>query len=465
MRITVWAMLLALLCGGCSSKNESVVPEGETTASATIDSTGGTLVSKDGLLNLLIPAGALATETKITIAKAESVASGHLGTVYELGPAGHTFVYPVQLTMPYEPSALGGADPVELWVATEREGQWQPIMSSSVDQDKGTVLAEVTHFSKFAKVIVAIGTMFEGETGGPCGCNTEVFQECCISNGPVNPLLQSSWTTVLSVQGCGCANAYAYAMNDCYEEKAGFERGGCTKCERKCCKVAGGYTFASNSICGCSKAEARPCLDACKASGNDLTTCELIRPLLDSSLADLDGQDHRLLCSLLKRALRGQDPASCAPALTTYLAGCETLDLSQCELKVMDLGACVLAVGQAGCSKVDAPECNSSCAALSGADPVKDAGVPQSDAGLPGRPVSSCDECTSATEFCLTTDDTGSNCVSTITLSCQPTPTGCGGEASCGCVQNYCGGLETSCSFSAEDNHMSITCYDMNCAE
>ncbi len=92
MRYTLFA---ALLLAGCSTSN----PVAPVASSAHIGAAGGTITSADGRLTLQVPAGALPTETTITIdvvtVSANDVPGTTAGAAYELGPDGTQFATPV----------------------------------------------------------------------------------------------------------------------------------------------------------------------------------------------------------------------------------------------------------------------------------------------------------------------------------------------------------------------------------
>lgn len=73
---------------------------------------GGTLVSADGRLRLVFPAGALAADTLITaVPQAVTADAGFVGNlVYELGPDGLVFAQPVRLSLGYDPAGVSGPE-------------------------------------------------------------------------------------------------------------------------------------------------------------------------------------------------------------------------------------------------------------------------------------------------------------------------------------------------------------------
>jgi hypothetical protein len=65
-------------------------PDGAPTTE-TIGAAGGSIASSDGALTMNIPAGALASDTDITIQPVTNTAWGGIGTGYQFTPDGLTF--------------------------------------------------------------------------------------------------------------------------------------------------------------------------------------------------------------------------------------------------------------------------------------------------------------------------------------------------------------------------------------
>jgi len=344
----VWlvsALCLALL--GC---------EEDDTVSATIGAEGGSLVSSDGKVTLQVPEGALASPTTFTIATSRDDPAGNLGRAYALGPSGRTFKYPLKLIMSYDEALPAGADPKELWVAVAQQGEWMPLMASSVDTKKREVAAEVSSFSVYSMLMYKLYKLmaaFGGDASGkkhPCLCETNIWKICCLQSGPKNPKLFNSWTTELSPGRCGCANADSYRLFECYENNAGYEFGGCTACERNCCKLAKAEFVAKDGECWCKPTpRGEECLKACKKKFKHLTTCELSRANKDELLNTLVAADLKGFCKLLKQVSQDKVTAKCAPALHALLTSCETKNVSGCTLSTKMFLACAMAIGKSGC--------------------------------------------------------------------------------------------------------------------
>jgi hypothetical protein len=148
-RITFAALVVSLtLLGSCSSGGRS---------NAGIGPAGGTVVSADGLAEVVIPPGALSSVVDITIRVASAPPAGHVGTAYEFGPDGTTFAAPVTITIVYDEADLPvGAVEADIRLGTVASGAWAAAAGSTVDTVANTVTAETNHFSMWAIVLLGL---------------------------------------------------------------------------------------------------------------------------------------------------------------------------------------------------------------------------------------------------------------------------------------------------------------------
>ncbi len=116
----------------------------------------------------------------------------------------------------------------------------------------------------------ACGAPAPGATD-PCLCNEAAWKTCCHTQQPVNPKF-GVWAST-SPESCSCANS-GDGVWDCYQTATGNDFGGCTSCERQCCKNAKGWLHATAGQCGCSAAAASACLQNCATQGKNITKCE-----------------------------------------------------------------------------------------------------------------------------------------------------------------------------------------------
>src|SRR6476646_6232671 len=89
------------------------------------------------------PAGALASDTKITITPTAGPA-GTIGQAYDLGPDGTQFAMPIGLRFVLPPNK----SPDAVGVGTLVNGQWQRFGVPALSQ--GTLSVTTTHFSLYA---------------------------------------------------------------------------------------------------------------------------------------------------------------------------------------------------------------------------------------------------------------------------------------------------------------------------
>lgn len=114
-----------------------------------IGSTGGSLASPDGRVELTIPAGALSSNTNISIQPVTNQAPGGIGLSYHLMPDGTKFAKPVTLKYRYTDTEINGTLPYLLYIAYQDSlRQWKAdFKNRNVDTTAKTVSADISHFS------------------------------------------------------------------------------------------------------------------------------------------------------------------------------------------------------------------------------------------------------------------------------------------------------------------------------
>lgn len=117
----------------------------------TIGAGGGSVTSSDGLFTLDVPAGALASDTDITIQPITNTAWGGIGAGYRLTPDGLTFSQPVNVAFQIAPEALAGSVPEALDVAFQNDTGFWFIMKNT-SYDSGTLSTTTTHFTDFTAI-------------------------------------------------------------------------------------------------------------------------------------------------------------------------------------------------------------------------------------------------------------------------------------------------------------------------
>lgn len=155
-------LCFALGCGGESSPTPSAPDQVAVTDVGTplgdavgqeITESGGTLTSADGRLTVIVPAGALAGPTTLTIQSITNEAPGGVGAAFRLGPEGTTFETPVTLRFAYTAADLGGADEAGLEVSYQDvQQQWNALKRDVRDAAASTIAVETGHFSDWSLV-------------------------------------------------------------------------------------------------------------------------------------------------------------------------------------------------------------------------------------------------------------------------------------------------------------------------
>jgi hypothetical protein len=116
----------------------------------TIDASGGSLTSPDGVLELTIPAGALTTATAISIQPVANVLPNPIYNAYSLTPDGQQFLVPVTLQFHYRDEDLDTLDPGGVAVAFQLHDQtWEGYQDPVVDTVNKTITVQSTHFTGF----------------------------------------------------------------------------------------------------------------------------------------------------------------------------------------------------------------------------------------------------------------------------------------------------------------------------
>lgn len=161
-RIDTWFGLLAAACllaacgggGSGDAPDPAAAPQARPAGTALLGSAGGTVRGVDGA-RVDVPAGALAAEVSVTIAKDSSgappVPRGFkpLGDVFAVTPHGARLAEPVTVSVPFDAAALGpDRKPALLKVTPGRP--WQLIDAVTVDGNLAS--AQVRGFSYFLVV-------------------------------------------------------------------------------------------------------------------------------------------------------------------------------------------------------------------------------------------------------------------------------------------------------------------------
>lgn len=164
-RITLYLLLLSFI-NACSKSGVKVeeppqnnepppvrehgTPNGEIVRK-TIGAAGGSLSSKDNTLQLEIPAGALASNTEISVQAVTNTLPGSPGDSYRLLPENVKFTKPVKLTFKYTDRHLDSTDAEALFMAYQsQDGIWRFLPKTALNTTAKTLTVETTHFSDWA---------------------------------------------------------------------------------------------------------------------------------------------------------------------------------------------------------------------------------------------------------------------------------------------------------------------------
>jgi hypothetical protein len=107
---------------------------------------GGTLSSSDGRLDVVVPPGAFASATTVTVQPITSTLPNGLASAYRLSPEGTTFTAPVTLVFHLSDGEAQAID--STWVATQHaDGGWYRQPGQTRDSAAKTVSVASKHFS------------------------------------------------------------------------------------------------------------------------------------------------------------------------------------------------------------------------------------------------------------------------------------------------------------------------------
>ena len=135
-----------------------------------IGAAGGSIVSGDGRVSVIIPAGALGSNQSIGIQPISGNSPAHVGAGYRLTPDGITFSRPVQVSFAFSPEYGAANTVVNYGVAfQEPTGAWRWIDEVVRDSVGRTVTASTTHFTDYslvfgAQLTPATATVKPGQT-------------------------------------------------------------------------------------------------------------------------------------------------------------------------------------------------------------------------------------------------------------------------------------------------------------
>ncbi len=121
-----------------------------TAVTQTIGSAGGTVISDDGEIELIIPSGALTSNTAITIQPITNNAPNGRGKAYRCTPDGQQFAKDITIKFHYTEEDAAATNPDYMLMAFQTaDRNWQIIDHVTNDILNKTISAQVNHFTDF----------------------------------------------------------------------------------------------------------------------------------------------------------------------------------------------------------------------------------------------------------------------------------------------------------------------------
>jgi hypothetical protein len=113
---------------------------------------GGSIISSDGKIALIIPEGAISKKTNFSIQPITNMVPNGNGQAYRLEPSGIQFQKPVQLIFYYTPEESADSAQLLMGIAMQdNTGQWFSLKKFVLDTIAKTMTGNITHFSDWSK--------------------------------------------------------------------------------------------------------------------------------------------------------------------------------------------------------------------------------------------------------------------------------------------------------------------------
>lgn len=112
---------------------------------------GGRLISSDGMVELIFPAGAISKKTDISIQPITNLMPNGNGKAYRFEPSGIQFQKPVQVIFHYDEDETKDSLQLLLGIAMQdAKGQWLGLNKSDLDTVAKTISGSINHFSDWS---------------------------------------------------------------------------------------------------------------------------------------------------------------------------------------------------------------------------------------------------------------------------------------------------------------------------
>jgi hypothetical protein len=170
------------------------VPQG-TAISQTIGPNGGILTTADGRVRLEIPAGAIASNTLISIQPITNHAPNGLGLAYRFSPDGTQFAKLATLTFKYQKGAVAVNDPLMLQVGYQgSDKRWLRVPGVKVDTLSQSISVPMPHFSDWTAYEIAKIEALSVDGGPAKGAPLDFGQstELEVTGALLEPLIQTT---------------------------------------------------------------------------------------------------------------------------------------------------------------------------------------------------------------------------------------------------------------------------------
>jgi hypothetical protein len=313
-----WAMVTVLALAACGEvvSNKSVM------TTTVVGPAGGSIAL--GSLEVVLPPGAVAEETTVTVQIVAHHPGGNIGPVYEIDAGGAELLEPVTISVDLAPGDLPeGTEPAQVRLAFVQADAWLVLPGSRMDADNGIVSGQTMHFSKWGAVPPL----------PPVPCETAV--DC-----PDVTCLLAACTDggceYASDPECGICIANC-SGKECGDDGCGTSCGECTPDSHTHCNAGGN--------CVCTFLE---CGDVCCDEGENC--------FMPNGEGDPPDEPHCLACTAecTVGETGCQNPDNRWECITDP-GGCGVLLTSECpQSKTCIEGECV------DCSQMDEEACNAS---------------------------------------------------------------------------------------------------------
>ncbi len=125
-------------------------PDGTKTA-IKINKDGSSLQSSDGMIELIIPDGAVPKNTTISIQPITNLMANGNGKAYRMEPSGIQFKKPLQLIFHYDEEEIKDSMQLLTGIAMQdNKGQWFSLKNCKIDTTAKTITGNISHFSDWA---------------------------------------------------------------------------------------------------------------------------------------------------------------------------------------------------------------------------------------------------------------------------------------------------------------------------